>query len=113
MVFTLPDTRSAGAAEHWNRRILSLHYAFQPIVNIHTGAALGFEALLRGVGDAGFDSIRQLFDRAYEEEVLYSLDLHLREMAVDAFYSNPAFSGLKLFYNIFGVYSKVFLMIEY
>ena len=100
MVYPLPPTSVSGAAEQWNRRIPHLHYVFQPIVNIHNGASLGFEALLRGYREAGFSSIRELFDRACEDEVLYSLDLHLRETAIAAFYSNPAFSGLKLFYNI-------------
>ncbi|MDC7226006.1 MAG: EAL and GGDEF domain-containing protein [Spirochaetales bacterium] len=100
MVLILPDYHSPESEEIWTRRTEFLYYAFQPIVNIHTGATHGFEALLRGYEEAGFTSIQNLFNEAYADEVLYSLDLHLREKALSALYSNPAFAGMKLFYNI-------------
>ena len=84
----------------WTKDTDSLYYAYQPIVNIHTGLTLGFEALLRGYKDAGFASINEVFDTAYSETVLYSLDLHLREMAVNNLFSNDNFATLKLFYNL-------------
>jgi len=31
--------------ERWSRIVSSLDYAFQPIVSIHTGICLGYEAL--------------------------------------------------------------------
>ena len=31
----------------WEAILESVYYAFQPIVNIHTGTTFGFEALLR------------------------------------------------------------------
>ena len=51
----------------WEKVVSLLDYAFQPIVNIHTGSVFGFEALLREWDAAGYGSIKNLFDRAYEE----------------------------------------------
>ena len=77
-----------------------LYYAYQPIVNIHSGATLGFEALLRGWDDAGYSSIDDVFNTAFETEDLYRLDLHLRKLAFEKIYQNTGFSNLKLFYNL-------------
>ena len=99
MVLVMADDNRI-SREIWDEKVSRLYYAYQPIVNIHTGATLGFEALLRGWEDAGFKSIGDVFNRAYQETVLYSLDLHLRSLAVDRFYGNPGLSGLKLFYNL-------------
>ncbi|MBF0201465.1 MAG: EAL domain-containing protein, partial [Desulfamplus sp.] len=51
-------------------RIEKIDYAFQPIVNIHTGNVFGFEALLRKHEEAGFFSIDDLFNQALEDNVL-------------------------------------------
>ncbi len=100
MVLTNIDPDRICCREKWTEDIDKLDYAFQPIVNIHTGITLGFEALLRGCSDAGFSSINELFDLAYNETTLYSLDLHLRELAISKLYSRKEFSELKLFYNL-------------
>lgn len=84
----------------WRRRITSLRYAFQPIVNIHSGVVFGYEALLRGYGEAGFSSIAELFDEAWRDKVLYSLDLALREIAIRDFAALPGCRQMKLFYNL-------------
>ncbi len=34
--------------QSWKEIIATLDFAFQPIVNAHTGTCIGFEALLRG-----------------------------------------------------------------
>ncbi len=44
----------------------NIHFAMQPIVHIQTGATFGFEALLRGHDKAGFNSISEVFDRAWQ-----------------------------------------------
>jgi EAL domain-containing protein (putative c-di-GMP-specific phosphodiesterase class I) len=39
--------------DKWKTALGKLYYAFQPIVNIHSGVTYGFEALLRGWKNAG------------------------------------------------------------
>ncbi len=73
----------------WERAVDRLHYAFQPIVNVHTGATYGYEALLRGWDDAGFSCIHELFDRAHDELILHQLDVRLRAKAVESFVKVP------------------------
>lgn len=77
-----------------------LDVAFQPIVDIHTGVTFGVEALLRGTDTLGFESIEAFFDRLYEENVLYTFDLGLREKVIAKFCTIEGFENLKLFYNI-------------
>lgn len=84
---------------HWAEKLELLDHAFQPIARFADGSAYGFEALLRGWDEAGFSSIADVFDRAFEERVLYALDLGLRAKAFAKF----AAAGLgraKLFYNV-------------
>ena len=100
MVLAEADYQKITSLKRWTRDTDALFYEYQPIVNIHTGLTLGFEALLRGYREAGFGSISEVFNTAYSETVLYSLDLHLREMAITGLYSRKDFSALKLFYNL-------------
>ena len=100
MVLIKTDTNKITSLKRWTVDSKAFYYAYQPIVNIHTGYTLGFEALLRGWEDAGFDSINDVFSSAYDETVLYSLDLHLRDLAVTTLFSRSDFMNLKLFYNI-------------
>ena len=84
----------------WRDRLKHVDYAYQPIVNIHTGVCFGFEALLRDTGRAGFDSIDALFNQAFEDGVLYQVDLSLRKMAIEKF-SRPFFrKQMRLFFNL-------------
>ncbi|MDC7124792.1 MAG: EAL domain-containing protein, partial [Spirochaetales bacterium] len=100
MVLTKTDISKVSSIDRWVNGSEKLYYAYQPIVNIHTGYTLGFEALLRGYKEAGFSSIDEVFKTAYEETVLYNLDLHLRELAITTLFEKKEFSSLKLFYNI-------------
>ena len=77
-----------------------LDYAYQPIVNIHTGVTFGFEALLRGFSEAGYKSINDVFDKAWQKKELAKLDISLRELAFSKLYNNNRFQSTKLFYNI-------------
>ena len=94
--------------ENWKGRVEKLTYAYQPIVNIHTGRTFGLEALLRNWEDAEFDSIAELFQKAYEEKVLFSLEKELRKKALSGFSRirkkwNTEASGsgkIRLFLNI-------------
>jgi len=61
----------------WTARLEVITFAFQPIVNIHTGVCYGYEALLRNYQEAGFSSIGSLFDEAYKNGILHKVDLFL------------------------------------
>lgn len=84
----------------WASILTSLDFAFQPIVSVHSGECLGFECLLRGYDAADFSSIHSVFDRAHDEQVLYSVDLALREKAIAKFRSYIGHRVKKLFYNL-------------
>ena len=86
--------------DRWSRIVPKLSYAFQPIANVHTGSVFGFEALLRGYAEAGFASIADVFDQAYDQGVLCAVDIALREAATRAFVESSAPAGTKLFYNL-------------
>ncbi|MCF8045313.1 MAG: EAL and GGDEF domain-containing protein [Desulfarculaceae bacterium] len=84
----------------WIKRLRKVDYAFQPVVNIHTGNTFGFEALLRCHKEAGFSSIDHLFDSAYEAGILHHADLYLREKALQKFSRFREKRRVKLFYNL-------------
>lgn len=90
------------SAEYWESVVGKLDFAFQPIVNVHTGACYGYEALLRGSDDLGFDSIHSLFDAACEDLQLHKLDLALRSMAASKFTQIAHHRRAKLFFNMDG-----------
>jgi len=83
----------------WQKRLIHLEHAFQPIINPLSGRLFAVEALLRGWDKAGFDSIFDLFDAAFEDNVLLPLDLELRRKAVEKFTRIPHHKKIKLFYN--------------
>ena len=84
----------------WSRVLQAVDYAFQPIVDVHTGFCTGFEALLRKHDLAGFDGIGELLDAAWKEGVLYGLDLGLREKALRAFSRFAPTCPTILFFNL-------------
>ena len=75
-------------------------YAFQPIVNIHTGVCVGFEALLRHVGRAGFPHIQAFFDSAHHDGVLATVGAMLRRKAIGKFTSSGVAERTRLFFNL-------------
>lgn len=77
-----------------------LDIAFQPIVDIHTGSMFAVEALLRGTDEIGFESISSFFDHLYQDNILYSFDLKLRQKVLKKFCTIEGYEKLKLFYNI-------------
>ncbi len=96
-----PSGYHPGSAEKaWQDSIDLLDFAFQPIVNIHTGVCYGFEALLRNHEQAGFQSIQGVFDRAFQENMLFFLDLKLRERVLEKYMTLDFHEKVKLFYNI-------------
>mgnify|MGYP001552720032 CR=1 FL=1 len=84
----------------WNKTLKLLDYAFQPIVNINTGVCIGVEALLRGYKDAGFKSINEIFDKAFDDDYIIKLENLLREKAVSKFIRIPFHDKIRLFLNV-------------
>ncbi|QDG75561.1 GGDEF domain-containing protein [Labrenzia sp. PHM005] len=77
-----------------------LDYAFQPIVDAHSGDSYGYEALLRNVGQMGFQTPVEVFDFAEDAGVLVELECLLRKKAVTKFVSLPNRGKAKLFLNV-------------
>ncbi|MCG8507659.1 MAG: GGDEF domain-containing protein [Rhodospirillales bacterium] len=84
----------------WEWAMECLDFAFQPIINIHNGVCFGHEALLRNWRDAGFDSIREVFDSAADAMILNRVENTLRAKAIRKFSAIPGGRHLKLFYNL-------------
>ena len=80
--------------------ISRVRYAFQPIVHLDTGLTHGVEALLRGTGGIGFESVDQLFSRAAENKVGEDLETQLLTKALEDFARLACVKGLHLFFNI-------------
>jgi EAL domain-containing protein (putative c-di-GMP-specific phosphodiesterase class I)/GGDEF domain-containing protein len=86
----------------WVERIQRFDHAFQPIVNVHTGLCYGYEALLRGVEEAGFDSIQAVFDTAFDDGVLPDVETSLWARAIEKFARVRHYQSVKLFCNADG-----------
>lgn len=84
----------------WIKKLEILEIAFQPILNIHTGKTYAVEALLLNFKEAGFPSIFALFDQVYQESILYSFDIALREKTFKQFTLIKEYKNIKLFYNL-------------
>lgn len=88
-------------AEKWKTIVYGIiDHAFEPIVNIHTGATFGYEALLRNYQAAGFETIWEFFESAYQEGALYQVELMLREKAIEKFCRTGLQERIKLFLNV-------------
>lgn len=85
---------------YWQKCIPRLDYAFQPVVNIHSGVCFGYEALVRGVDAAGFASIADFFDQAHADRVLPMLHRSLLQKAIAKFSRIPWHEQVCLFYNL-------------
>lgn len=84
----------------WLDILAKLDFAFQPIVNIHTGYCCGYEALLRNTDEAGFASIGDFFDCCHAQGVLTAVEGVLLAKAVERFVLVPGSSKLRLFLNV-------------
>jgi len=89
-----------GSVQDWKTALDILDFAYQPIVNAHTGMTYGFEALLRNTQDAGFSSIDAVFDEAYASGNLVEVEKALREKAVAKFTQSKLHHHTHLFYNL-------------
>lgn len=90
----------AASLRPWAEVLATLDVAFQPIVNIHTGACTGYEALLRNTEAAGFASIADFFDACHGLGVLADIELALREKALAKFVRLDHWRQSKLFLNL-------------
>lgn len=97
--FVLPQQLESNT-ERWGEILATLDVALQPIVNIHTGACYGYEALLRNVEAAGFASIRDVFDSCHALGLLPGMELALREKAVAKFVQLEHWRQSRLFLNL-------------
>ncbi len=84
----------------WQALVRRLHFSYQPVVNIHTGATYGVEALLRGWDKAGFRSIQHVFDAAHGDGVLSEAELQLLGNAIAALVQSVLPAATRLFYNV-------------
>jgi len=89
----------AGARD-WTELLSSVEFAFQPIVNIHTGSCYAFEALARGIDRAGFATVDGMFRAAESDEELFRIDTLLREAALKKFAKAKLADRFHLFVNV-------------
>jgi len=98
-----PADRGVGTGvepQPWSQCVARLDYALQPIVNIHTGMCVGFEALLRNVEQTGFPSIQGFLDGAYCAGVLAAVGSMLRRKAIGKFATTGLADRTRLFFNL-------------
>jgi diguanylate cyclase (GGDEF)-like protein len=76
-----------------------LHYAFQPIVGVHSGETYGYEALLRGTRERGHGSIAEFFDAVSDAGDAVEVELDLLELAATEFLLFSAGTSTRLFFN--------------
>ncbi|THV23028.1 bifunctional diguanylate cyclase/phosphodiesterase [Peteryoungia ipomoeae] len=79
---------------------LVVENAFQPIVEVGTGAVFGYESLLRGHDRIGYDSPLDLIDHAAEAGQLLALEQMVSTRAVAKFAALPDRAGATLFLNL-------------
>lgn len=77
-----------------------LDSAFQPIVEVTTGATFGYETLLRGHEQLGFKSPLDLIDRLAETGQLATLEQMMSGRALAKFTSIPGHRSSTLFMNL-------------
>jgi diguanylate cyclase (GGDEF)-like protein len=80
-------------------RTAGLHFAFQPIVGVHSGETYGFEALVRGTRELGYRSIAEYFSAISEEGLAVEIELELLELAATEFALFTAGAPTRLFFN--------------
>ena len=93
--------------QKWIDILKELDFAFQPIIHTFTGKIYAVEALLRNVEIAtDFHNIQDLFDTAFEDDLLYQVDLELRKSYKKI--QKIDIENIKLFYNLDNriIYSK-------
>lgn len=86
--------------DKWSTILSKVEFAFQPIVSIKNGKTLAVEVFLRNFNNAGgFYSISNFFDEAFNDGMLYKVDMHLRLLVLKEF-KKFDIENLRLFYNL-------------
>src|SRR5258707_1253366 len=85
---------------NWNQVLDLLDFAFQPVVNIHSGVCFGYECLMRKFDLAGFATPHALLDRAFSEQMLSFVEQCLRQKALEKYARIEHCEKLRLFYNL-------------
>jgi len=78
---------------------LVIETALQPIVEVSSGYAFGYESLLRGQQKLGFATPLELLDQASDVDLLLPMELMLLGRAIAKFSSLPATEARLLFVN--------------
>ena len=76
----------------------ALHTVFQPIVNLHDGSLVGYEALARPEGFAPLDSVEAVFEAARNGGQIRNLDWLCRRRAIED--AQPLPANVSLFLNM-------------
>ena len=71
--------------KYWQDTVGILEYAFQPIIDFETKKCYGYEALLRNVNEAGFESIQAMLNLSYGANLAQFLNSLLIEKAIEKF----------------------------
>lgn len=79
---------------------LVLDPALQPVVEVNTGAVFGYESLMRGQEQMGFNSPLELIDQMAENGQLAVLDQMMAGRALSKFASLPNVRSATLFLNL-------------
>ena len=96
----VPDDPVGRLPVRWRTIVGGLDYAFQPIVNSHSGVCFAYEALLRHVDRFGFASIQDFLDACQAADVLAEVEAALHEKAIAKFTTLPHADRVKLFLNV-------------
>ena len=75
-----------------------LNIVYQPLVSIHSGSIMGWEALVRGPENSPFHSPAVIFDLAEKSDLLYAVERICRKHAINNI--GQLGPGQKLFLNI-------------
>lgn len=74
---------------YWKSVCEAVSFAFQPVVSSYSGRTIAYEALLRNWELAGFSSISEILDRAWEDDTIAEVNAMLLATAIEAFLEAP------------------------
>ncbi len=95
-----PSATFTATPMDWEKVGKELEIHFQPIVNLHTGQAIGMEALYEGTEKFGFADFDQLAAQAQTQDQFSALENNLRLRALESYTALRPTEDFKLFYNL-------------